>query len=270
MKLLLNHKGYRVIPVSLLCVIFLVAGCATKQDVIRVEEKVNQVRIDQKLLKTQLDNIDSLYSSGVDADNALRADIRTSIDDLNTQLTQMQNQINDLSQMLYTIMQQDKSGGNQIAAVQLPADTGEAATPAADTTTEDLPAGVDCYNLWDSAFKDIRRGQYDIAVSGFQDYLKYCPNGPLADNSQYWIAECYYEMDMHDRAIAEYTKLLEKYPDTKKKAMAIFKIGRTYEKENKIDEALKYYLMLQDKHPESLEYSQVKDKIAEWQEEKKN
>ncbi|MEZ5358631.1 MAG: tetratricopeptide repeat protein [Candidatus Zixiibacteriota bacterium] len=270
MKLLSNHKGYRLIPVSLLCVIMVVAGCATKQDVIRVEEKVNQVRIDQKLLKAQLDNIDSLYTSGAEANTALRADVRSAIDDLNLQLTQMQNQINDISQMLYAMMQQNKSGGTQIAPVKPPTDNTAGAQTKDTATAEELPAGVDCYNLWDSAFKDIRRGQYDIAVSGFQDYLKYCPNGQLADNSQYWIAECYYEMEMHDQAITEYTKLLEKYPDTQKKAMAIFKIGRTYEKQNKNDEALKYYLMLRDKHPESLEYSQVKDKIAEWQAAKKN
>lgn len=269
MKRILYHKGYRLIPVSLICILFLVTGCATKQDVVRVEEKVNQVRIDQRLLSAQLNHVDSLYTSGVEADNLLRADIRTSIDELTLQLTQMQNQINDLSQMIYMMMQ-NKTGGGQMAPVQMPADTTDTAAASEDTATAELPAGVDCYNLWDSAFKDIRRGQYDIALSGFQDYLKYCPGGRLADNSQYWIAECYYEMEMHDMAIAEYTKLLDNYPDSKKRASAIFKIGLTYEKKNDTDEALKYYLILQNKHPETLEYSQVKDKISTWQTEKKN
>ncbi|MCK5125075.1 MAG: tetratricopeptide repeat protein [candidate division Zixibacteria bacterium] len=270
MKNLLNGKGYRVCAISLLCLILALAGCATKQGVLRVEEKVNQVRIDQKLLKLQLDQVDSLISGGAEADNRLRADIRSSIDDLNNQLTQLQNQITDLNQMLNLVIQRVQAGGGQMQpqTVQI-SDSVQQMQNQEDSTTAQAPS-VDCHNLWDTAFKDIRRAQYDIALSGFSDYLKYCPEGPLADNSQYWIAECYYEMELHEQAIAEYKKLLEKYPTTEKKATAIFKIGRSFEKQDNKDEALKYYLILQNDHPETVQFNQVKDKIAEWQTAKKN
>ena len=264
----MNTKGYRIIAISLLIIGLALSGCAMKQDVIRVEEKVNQVRIDQKLLKAQLDNVDSLVTNGADQDNQLRADMRSSIEDLNTQLTQLQNQITDLNQMLYSMVQRLQSGQAVSPPMVKQPDTAAGnQAAAADTTTQ---SSVDCHNLWDTAFKDMNRGQYDLALSGFSDYLKYCPNGPLADNSQYWVAECYYEMDLLEQAIGEYNKLMEKYPESEKKASAIFKIGRSYEKLSKNDEALKYYLRLQNEYPESLQYNQVKDKIAEWQKTKKN
>ncbi len=260
----LSHKGYRLLPVSLLCLVLLLAGCATKQDVIRVEEKVNQIRIDQKLVNAKLEKVDSLITGGADADNRLRAEIRTSIDDLNTQISQLQNQINDLNQMLNMAVQRIQSGNTGSTPPIVQVSDSVQAMAAEDTTAVEQPS-VDCHNLWDSAFKDVRRGQYDVALSGFNDYLKYCPNGPLADNTQYWIGECYNEMEMYDKAITEYNKLLSTYPETKKKASAIYKLGRCYEKQDNKTKALEYFLMLQNEYPETVEYSQVKDKITEWQ-----
>ncbi len=249
--------------VSLAVLVMIFAGCATKQDVMRVDENVRQVRNDQMLLKRQIEHLDSLLTEGAEQDNQTRADIRSSIDDLNQQLTNMQNQLNDMQQLVYSFSQRTP----ETTPIQPPAAIpGDTAAPS-DTTTA---SSVDCRRLWDNAFKDMYRAQYDLAISGFMDYLKYCPNTDLADNSQYWIAESYYEMNQHEQAIEEYKKLLDKYPDSEKRASAIFKLGRTYEKLGDTAKALEYFLILKNDYPGSVEYEQVKDKIDEWQKAKKN
>jgi len=244
-------------------VVLILSGCATKQDVMRVDETVRQMRNDQMLLKDKLDRVDSLFVDGKEQDNQMRADIRTSIDELNQQLAQMQNQLSDMQQLVYSYSQRPP----EAATITPPAITEEPADSSAseDTTTTPGVSSVDCRNLWDNAFKDMYRAQYDLAIAGFMDYLKYCPNTDLADNSQYWIAESYYEMNQHEQAITEYKKLLDKYPDSEKRASAIFKLGRTYEKLADTAKALEYFLVLKNEFPGSVEYDQVKDKIAEWQ-----
>lgn len=256
------RQRYPLWGVSLICLALALGGCATKQDVMRVDESVRQMRNDQVLLKHQINRIDSLLADGKEQDTRMRADIRSSIDELNQQLAQMQSQLNDMQQLVYTYAQRAPETGitQQPIVPQQPADT---AAPG-DTVTQSV-SSVDCRNLWDNAFKDMYRAQYDLAISGFMDYLKYCPSTDLADNSQYWIAESYYEMSQHEQAIAEYEKLLSKYPDSEKRASAFFKLGRTYEKLADTAKALEYFLILKNEFPGSVEYDQVKDKISEWQ-----
>ena len=255
-------------PLVLLILFF--AGCATKQDVVRVEENVKRVRSDQLLLKARLERIDSLLTTSSDQDNQLRVDIETSLSAINDQINQLQNQLGDMQQLVYKLSQRvTESGGPSQPVTQEPlADTADSGQAAADTAA--LSSTVDCRRLWDNAFQDMYRGQYELAVSGFSDYLNYCPKGDLSDNSQLWIAEAYYEMGQNEKAIQEYDKLLKDYPDSEKRATAYFKLGRTYEKMGDTAKALEYYLVLKNDFPGSVEFDQVKDKIDEWQKTKEN
>lgn len=265
-----SRRGRLLMAAPLVLLILLFAGCATKQDVMRIDENVNRVRNDQLLLKARLERIDSLLTTRADQDNQLRVDIGSSLSSINDQIVQLQSQLGDMQQLVYRLSQRvTESGGPSQPVTQEPvaADTADTTQPA-DTTA--LSSTVDCRRLWDNAFQDMYRGQYELAISGFSDYLKYCPKGDLSDNSQLWIAEAYYEMGENEKAIQEYDKLLKDYPDSEKRATAYFKLGRTYEKMGDTAKALEYYKVLQDDFPGSVEYDQVKDKIAEWQEAKKN
>ncbi len=246
----------------------LVSGCATKQDVLRVDEKVTQIRNDQRLLRAQLDKIDSLFAAGGESNNRLRVDIRSSLDDVVALLDQMKNQMNDLQQIVYRIEQQAGQSGTvfQQPITTAPTDSAEA---VADTPAS-VASAVDCRRLWDNAFKDMRRGQYDLALSGFSDYLKFCPQDNLSDNCQYWIAVTYQEMKQYESAIVEFQKLLDTYPDSEKRSLAYFKIGRSYEELGDKNKALEYFLVLKDQYPETVEYEQAKDKIELWQKETEN
>lgn len=244
--------------------LLLLSGCATKQDVVRVEEQVKQVRNDQRLLKAKIDHVDSLVTYGNEGDNRLRTEVRSSLDELMARLDQLQSQINDLQQLVYRYSQSAMTTSQQPLLSEQPTDS---LSEGADTATSSETPSVDCRRLWDNAFKDMRRGQYDLALAGFSDYLKYCPNGELSDNSQYWVAEAYYEMKQYDAAIEEYQKLLDAYPDSEKKSQSYFKLGRCYEEKGDQAKALEYFLVLQNEYPGTVEYDQVKDKIADWQKE---
>jgi len=257
-----HYRGCRLAAVSLVLVL-LTAGCAMKQDVLRVDETVGKIRNDQLLLRARIDHIDSMLTSRSAQDDQLRADVQSSLGDLNQQLVQLKNQLNDMQQIIYRLSQRTPESGS----VQQPilSEKPGQSTDTAKATDTIGTSSVDCRRQWDNAFKDMYRGQYDLAIAGFSDYLKYCPKGDLSDNSQYWIAEAYYEMGQNEKAIDEYNRLLKDYPDTEKKATAYFKLGRTYEKLGDTAKALDYYLILKKDYSGSVEYEQVKDKIAEWE-----
>lgn len=272
MRFTKNIRGwrYRLAVISLPFLMLLLSGCATKQDVLRVEEKVNQVRNDQKLLKAQLNKIDSLITGGIENENRLRVEMRTALDETGARLTQIENQLRDLQQLVYRLAQH---AGGETGLIQPPVIAEKPVdSTGADSGTYDtsMVSSVDCRRLWDNAFKDMYRGQHDLAISGFSDYLKYCPNGDLSDNSQYWIAEAYYEMRQFERAIEEYKKVLDNYPDSEKRATAYFKLGRCYEDLGDKKKALEYFLILRNDYPGTVEFEQVRDKIEAWEKEPKN
>lgn len=261
--------GYRLIAISLLLMAVFFSGCATKQHLMQVESSVRQIGNDQKLLNAKLDHIDSLITTGAAQDNSLRAEIRSSLGDIDEQMTQLKNRLDDLQQLVFEISQRASQGAATVPVVAVEPQTDSANTGQIAGDSNEAPS-VDCRRLWDNAFKDMRRGHYDLAISGFSDYLRYCPRGDLSDNSQYWIAEAYYEMKQFEQAIEEYDRLLTLYPDSEKRATVYFKLGRSYEELGNKDMALENFLVLKNDFPGTLEFEQVKDKIAEWEKEKGN
>lgn len=66
------------------------------------------------------------------------------------------------------------------------------------------------------------------AIEAFQVLIKREPQGTFADNSQYWIGECYYSLEDYGRAIDEFTKVFQ-FPENNKSDHALFKIAISYQ-----------------------------------------
>lgn len=72
---------------------------------------------------------------------------------------------------------------------------------------------------------------YKIALSKFTKFLEVHPENDLADNAQYWIAECYYNLGDYRSAIAASKKVF-KYQHSNKNDFAQFKLGQSHFKLN--------------------------------------
>ncbi len=94
-----------------------------------------------------------------------------------------------------------------------------------NTATVDIRGGEKIYS---AAFADYLREDYELAISGFRDYLDRYPDGRLADNSQYWVGECKYSQRKFKEAIAEFEKVLKRYPKSEKAPDALLKKAFCY------------------------------------------
>ncbi|NOZ95262.1 MAG: tetratricopeptide repeat protein [Acidobacteria bacterium] len=92
--------------------------------------------------------------------------------------------------------------------------------PAAGTKTQAaaLPDNPD--QLYRSAYQDYMRGNYQLAIQGFQEYIKRYPKTDLTDNAQYWIGECYDALGQEDDALKAFSTVLDSYPTSDKGAAA--------------------------------------------------
>lgn len=86
----------------------------------------------------------------------------------------------------------------------------------------------DAVALYRKSFEALRGGRHDEAVQGFRDFLRAFPNHELADNSQYWLGECFYDRKDYPAAVREFRKVIERYPSGNKVPDALLKVGFSY------------------------------------------
>ena len=120
--------------------------------------------------------------------------------------------------------------------------------PAGPGPSASVPAPRELYS---QAYADFARGNYDLAIQGFTEYMRNYPGTDFTDNAQYWIGECLYGKKEYAEAIEAWNTLFrdfessDKVPDGRvKKGMALERLGRR-------SQALVEYRYVVDRFPES-------------------
>ena len=106
--------------------------------------------------------------------------------------------------------------------------TGTAMPAAATVQTAKKQPTSEAEELYGKAFQLFRGGQFEAARTEFSNYLKRYPDTELADNSQFWLGECYYAEKKYGEAIAAYEKTIKKYPKSDKVSSAMLKQGMAF------------------------------------------
>ena len=97
-----------------------------------------------------------------------------------------------------------------------------------------------------------------MAIEGFEDLVKSDATNDLADNCQYWLAECYYSQKNFKRAIAEFEKVFS-FAGTNKDADAQLKIALAHQSMGNIDKARDEFQRIIDYFPGSDHYPKAKE-----------
>ena len=100
------------------------------------------------------------------------------------------------------------------------------------------------------------------AISGFEELVNADATNDLADNSQYWLAECFYSQKNFKRAIAEFEKVFT-YAGTDKADDAQLKIGLSYQSTGNVEKAREEFQRLIDYHPGSEYYQKAKEALKQ-------
>ena len=81
---------------------------------------------------------------------------------------------------------------------------------------------------YQKAFDLLRELRYDKASEAFRTFITKYPDGRYAHIAQYWLAEASYAQRKFKVAIEDYTKLINTYAASPKRAEAMLKIGYSY------------------------------------------
>ncbi len=212
-----NTRRLRTGPVALLALAAGLAGCVSSTDieglhsqVADVQRQVLQVQ-KQGSSKDELAQLQSSFTSEMQSLLKQEADMQVKLGGLSAQIDQLQSKLEDTNYRLAQLSQ-------QIAAAQEARNT----APPSDAATQPV-AAPDPQAVYQAAYADYLRKNYDLAVLGFQQYLKEFPDTDLADNAAYWIGECQFSQGKYAQAIKEFEGVLTRFPHSDKIASAMLK-----------------------------------------------
>jgi len=103
--------------------------------------------------------------------------------------------------------------------------------------------------VYNQSFDALKAGSYSIAITGFKDFLGNYPQSPLAENAQYWLGEAYYVNHDYDPAAEAFRATLRKWPDGRKAADALLKLGFTQFEQKQFAAARSTLTAVSQKYP---------------------
>lgn len=116
-------------------------------------------------------------------------------------------------------------------------------------------------DLYDAAYADYLKGNYDLAKQGFEEYLKNYPDTDLSDNAQYWIGECNYVQRKFPEAIAAFDKVILDYPKGDKAPAAHLKKAYGLLEMKNTQSGIRELRLLTQKFPYSDSAQLAKDRL---------
>jgi tol-pal system protein YbgF len=217
------------------------------QELKRVEAHVDSLKIEittleQEIIKEQKNQSDVL--------RLMRADQQVRFDELGQKISSLEGA---LSENKYKLSQIDK----KTEEIQ---EQWKAKAQADSQASTKKNAQVD--KLFQIAYGDFSAGRFDLASTGFADFIKQFPESPLADESAYWYAECFYGKREFDKAEQAYSDYLRKYREGKKVCASLYKLGLVFENKKQLEKRKMVWQKLLASCPDAEEAAIVKNRIG--------
>lgn len=177
------------------------------------------------------------------------------LDQIAQQTARTQRDLEDLRTRVQTpapAPAQPASGGGEA--------TGELTVPAPA-----VPAApdVDPMQTYQGAYRDYQRGNFDLAIEGFRDFLAQSANSDLADNASYWIGESLFSQKKYREAIGQFDAVVNKYPKSDKVPGALLKKGYAYISVGERAQGVVQLQYVLHEHPKSQEASLARQKLKQ-------
>ena len=205
-------------------------GCVSTQDIDSIQAQLSELQV--QLLQLQQQSPDKSTVQDLEAQvgrqmQALlksEADMQVQLREVSAQIEQLRSQLEDTNYRLTQVSQQIATTNQELRSFRA---TSQAAPAEPGGPPDERPRvqPTDPEALYQSSYQDYTQGNYDLAIRGFEEYLRSFPETDLSDNATYWIGESYYRQGMFRRAIQQFQAVLDRYPRSDKVPSALLKKG---------------------------------------------
>jgi tol-pal system protein YbgF len=187
--------------------------------------------------------------------------LREKLDATNVSLSKDAHELETLRQELSA----QRTLLTQIIALLTPPPVTDPTQPATGLTTD--PAAVPTVappsippppqnpqRAFDSAFGDYARGDFEMAITGFEYYVKMFPNSPDSPKARFHIAESHYGQGAFKEAVTAYEQVITIHKGTDWEPQALYKQGLAYEQLGQTPKARANCDLVRRSFPDSCAY----------------
>ncbi len=246
--------GKRYLSLIIITAILVISfGCASNSEYVQknsqeirdLKSKIYLLENDIISINTRLDEMDqqltNIPQNGGDSGAVTK---------LRSDLTKLNNQVEFHSNRISFLLDSAESDADAILTLQ--EKVGNKRVPRnktyKNTGTHAVPASPEL--AYNTAKKDYDENKLQEALAGFKNFLRDFPRHQFAANSQYWIGEIFYDADDYNKAVREFEKVEEDYPESLKAPDARFKIALCHIKLERPQEAKKTFNDLKRLYPD--------------------
>jgi len=246
-----------------------------KKQLLALEQKIDHSAADIESLKAEVANLQSL----IKVLQAEQGNIQEGFKNIPSQYRFLLDKIDQINLLLAKISEDllTMKGGPAPAPVpgqeakekppapdeKRPTEQKAPVPPAEQKAPPVTPTSLSPQEVYNTAYADYLKGNFDLATDGFKIYRDNFPDSPLADNAIYWIGECLFSQRKFGEAVDEFNNLILNYPQGDKIAAAYLKKGLSLAELKRKDEALVVFKLLISKYPLEEEARIAQEKIKE-------
>jgi tol-pal system protein YbgF len=264
--------GKRSLTIAFLVIL---AGCAPQAELVKLRNEMNDLRAEVRDTKTKVPDVSAIQKrqDAFQADLKGTTDLQKTVadqgvryDQLVTDLQIMQGRLEENNFHVKELAQKLDDKTYKISELtsrveQLESKLKSAPTGTAATEKKPEAKALEPSEAYQQAKADYDKGNFDLAIAGFENYLKLYPDASQADAARYWIGECWYSKKEYNKAIEEFSKVLKNHPRSEKAPGARLKIGLSYLNEKNTAKAKEHLNRVVKEYPNSKEADIAKDRL---------
>ena len=267
--------------------ILTLAGCAAQSDMTALDNRLTEMELRDAEARKSSEAIQSQVESYTKIRESMDEELRRQSASLHALIEELreENRIlnGKIEEINYSLKQQkntaedfekkSESTSNRIEervarmeqylnfeSTAKPAKTAPAITTGSQPK---VPKALPEEELYAMGKQALDQGDSDTARKQFQELITRYPKSANADNAQFWLGEIYYREKWYEKAILEYQKVIENYPQGNKVPSALLKQGLAF---SNLGDNANSRLVLEElirKYPSSSEAKIAGDKLKE-------
>ena len=225
-----------------------------KEKIDRMAVQLEEMKTEMVLLQRQVQSMQDTFnktngelntlivqmSDNISAIRRAQSSISTNTNDTASQVTAMGERLTATNQRMERLSEQFAQLKKVIEDI-----------PKMPTFSQITPGNAE--QLFAAAYSDFSRGNFQLALSEFRQYVEINPSSELADNAQDWVGEIFYGEKKLEEAAAEFDKVSTLNPNGDKASPAQYKRATILLELGRKEEAINQFLSLIKNYPKSNE-----------------
>jgi tol-pal system protein YbgF len=187
--------------------------------------------------------------------------IREKVDDNNVRVGSLAQEVDALRQLVQQALAR-QPGTADLTPVGGTPPPPDGSTPPAPAPTTPRLAGASPTKTYEQAYGDYAAGLWDLAIDGFEAFLKDFPTATQADEAQFYIGRAYLQDAKYDKAVEAFDKVIRNYSNSNNVPSSYFLKGVALRSLKQMDAAREAWDAVVKKYPDTAAASQAKQALG--------